>query len=475
MNKFLVMAIASLALFANAADSKVTGVHYFSEKPTTINKHCGNEKHSDSSCFAWKPKGQWKQSAKLDIVNDDKVEGKYSYKFTLNHGWSRWVLEMKKGKSVDYSAYDRLVFYVKSADAKYWDSFKVIIESSKKWYAKELSELGFKPNNLWQRIEIPVADLAKAGVDTKNITKLLQFSWGGGVAGGHEFYLDNVCLEKGPRQLYDIPEPKVWTPDMVKSNPFADMSGYELVWADEFNVDGPPNPDNWKFEEGFSRNRELQWYQKDNAVCKDGMLVIEARKEVKPNPTFKRGGDWRQQRKNIEYTSSSIVTNGLHSWKYGRFEIRAKVDAKSGTWPAIWTVGDIGQWPSSGEIDLMEYYKGKILANTVWGTRKRWHGEWNAAKKSLNSFGQGWEDHFHVWRMDWDENYIKIYVDDVLLNKTDLSKTINPMNWGPKNPFQSEHHFILNMALGGDNGGTPIEKEFPAHFIVDYVRIYQKK
>jgi endo-1,4-beta-xylanase len=91
--------------------------------------------------------------------------------------------------------------------------------------------------------------------------------------------------------------------------------GYRLVWADEFDTDGPPNPKNWKFERGFVRNQELQWYQPDNAFCKDGRLIIEGRRERKPNPNYKEGSDnWKTKRKFIEYTSSCVKTKGLHDW-----------------------------------------------------------------------------------------------------------------------------------------------------------------
>ena len=160
--------------------------------------------------------------------------------------------------------------------------------------------------------------------------------------------------------------------------------GYKLVWNEEFNVDGKLNPEDWKFEEGFSRNHELQWYQKDNAYCKDGKLVIVGRKEKRPNPTYKANGDWRQKRKFIEYTSASVITK--KSWKYGRFEIKAKIKCEDGLWPAIWTVGNEGEWPSNGEVDILEFYKGKILANTVWGTKKRWNGNWDSVKRPLASF-----------------------------------------------------------------------------------------
>jgi beta-glucanase (GH16 family) len=101
--------------------------------------------------------------------------------------------------------------------------------------------------------------------------------------------------------------------------------GYKLVWSDEFEKDGTPNPANWDYEKGFVRNEELQWYQPENAFCKDGKLIIEARKEEKPNPLYVEGSnDWRKKSKNIEYTSACLITKGLQSWQYGRFEMRER-------------------------------------------------------------------------------------------------------------------------------------------------------
>jgi beta-glucanase (GH16 family) len=80
-------------------------------------------------------------------------------------------------------------------------------------------------------------------------------------------------------------------------------AGYQLVWADEFDDDGRPDPNHWTFEGGFVRNEELQWYQPDNASCKDGLLVIEARRERVPNPSYDPNGrTWRRNRQYAEYT-----------------------------------------------------------------------------------------------------------------------------------------------------------------------------
>ncbi|MFD2571397.1 family 16 glycosylhydrolase [Spirosoma soli] len=266
-------------------------------------------------------------------------------------------------------------------------------------------------------------------------------------------------------------------PDQVTApdGPSQPDSTWKLAWSDEFNTDGVPNPKNWKFEQGFVRNNELQWYQPDNARCANGMLVIEGRRERRENPTYKANStDWKTKRQFIDYTSSSLQTAGLQSWKYGRFEMRGRIDARPGLWPAFWTLGVAGEWPSNGEIDIMEYYKDKLLANVAWGTNKRWTAEWRSKTKTVASFNDpDWAKKFHIWRMDWTETAIDLYVDDLLLNHVDLKETING-DGSNKNPFQQPHYMLLNLAIGGDNGGDPSGTTFPSKYEIDYVRVYQK-
>jgi beta-glucanase (GH16 family) len=252
--------------------------------------------------------------------------------------------------------------------------------------------------------------------------------------------------------------------------------GYRLVWADEFETDGPPNPENWVFERGFVRNKELQWYQPDNAFCEGGRLIIEGRRERKPNPNYEQGSDhWKTKRQFIEYTSSCVKTKGLHSWQFGRFEVKAKIKTEAGLWPAIWFLGVEGPWPDNGEIDLMEYYQGKILANAAWGTKTKYRPRWDSSRTPVASFKDpDWDEKFHIWRMDWDEKQIKLYVDGKLLNTIDLTKTINPTDRGPRNPFHQPHYILLNLAIGGNAGGDPSKTEFPTRYEIDYVRVYQK-
>lgn len=246
--------------------------------------------------------------------------------------------------------------------------------------------------------------------------------------------------------------------------------GYKLVWSDEFSQNGRPNPANWTYEQGFVRNEELQWYQPENAFCKDGFLVIEARKEQRVNPQYVEGSkDWRKSRRNIEYTSSCLITKGLQSWQYGRFEMRGKIDSSSGLWPAFWTLGEQGGWPANGEIDIMEYYKGEILSNIArLGSNRK--PKWFSKTKAVDAT---WANKFHTWRMDWDSENISLFVDDELYIKVPLTELQNEGQQGGFHPFKQKHYILFDLALGGLNGGDLAGTKFPNRMEVDYVRVYQ--
>ncbi len=248
---------------------------------------------------------------------------------------------------------------------------------------------------------------------------------------------------------------------------------YQLVWSDEFNGNKIDTA-NWSFENGFVRNDELQWYQQQNAFCANGVLTIEARKESKMNPDFvSTSTDWRKSRDSIRYTSSSIRTAGKQSWLYGRFEMKARIDTISGYWPAWWTLGVSKRWPSNGEIDIMEFYRGKLLANYAVGTSMPSTAFWFSNTKPVSSFNAKWKDKFHLWRLEWDEDGIGIYVDDILLNYQSQSNLYN-RDSTLFFPFKQPHYMLLNLAIGGDNGGDPVDSFFPLKYQVDYVRVSQK-
>lgn len=252
-------------------------------------------------------------------------------------------------------------------------------------------------------------------------------------------------------------------------------AGWELVWADEFEVDGRPSPANWAYETGFVRNEELQWYQPDNATCANGRLVLTARRERVANPHHQpAAAGWAERRPHADYTSASLTTKGLHQWVYGRFEMRARIDTRPGLWPAFWTLGVSGEWPHCGEIDVMEYYRGTLLANALWGSKVKW-----VPVSSINRFPLGgfndpaWSARSHVWRMDWDERGIQVFLDDRPLCLIDLDRTHNE-DHSRGNPLRQPHYLLLSLAVGGTQGGDPAATDFPASFEVDYVRVFRR-
>ena len=260
----------------------------------------------------------------------------------------------------------------------------------------------------------------------------------------------------------------------AEPQPTVYADGYALVWADEFNGEGPVDPASWSPEIGFKRNHELQWFQGENATQHGGVLVIEARQESRPNPVFAAGSsEWQKQRPTIAYTSSSLTTDGKHLWLYGRFEMRARIPTAKGTWPAFWTLGSAREWPACGEIDIMEAYKDTLKFNLVWGTAERWKGNWDSTSIHVADLAPDWAAQYHVWRMDWDAQRIVLLLDGRVIKTTDLSTTINA-DAEHSNPFHEPHFMLLNLSLGGDAAGDPTGTAFPQRFDIDYVRVYQR-
>lgn len=256
---------------------------------------------------------------------------------------------------------------------------------------------------------------------------------------------------------------------------------WKLAWSDEFNQPGRPDPKTWSYEVGFIRNHESQYYTRDrqeNARVEDGKLIIEGRKERFKNEQFSaKSTQWSKSAEFAEYTSACLVTLGKRSFHYGRLEVRAKLPAGQGVWPAIWMMGDdvkqVG-WPRCGELDVMEL---------VWEKPHRIHGtiHWpnpdtQADKKSVSSGGHIDDenlpsDDFHVYAIERDEHKIDFYYDSTLYKTV----SIDAIGKGDDNPFHHPMYLLVNFAIGGSWGGQVDEKIFPQKFEIDYVRWYELK
>lgn len=239
---------------------------------------------------------------------------------------------------------------------------------------------------------------------------------------------------------------------------------YALVWSDEFDQAGPPDALKWNYDVGGHGwgNNELQYYTKsspENARVEGGMLIIETRKE-------KFGTN--------NYTSARLVTKGKGDWQYGRVEVKAKLPAGRGTWPAIWMLASTTplKWPEDGELDIMEHVgfdPGVVHANIH---TKAYNHSINTNKGNKISVPDATQA-FHVYSMEWDAEKIVFLMDGKDYFTFANDKQNNPATW----PYNQPFHLLLNVAIGGGWGGAQGIDDgiFPQRMEVDYVRVYQKK
>lgn len=244
-----------------------------------------------------------------------------------------------------------------------------------------------------------------------------------------------------------------------------------LLWADEFDGTGRPDPDKWVAQTlppagGGWFNGEQQHYtdRLSNAVVSNGTLKITARRE-----------DFTVEGSQRPYTSARL--NSTFAFTYGRVEVRARLPEERGTWPAIWTLGanvnergnpfgttygDVG-WPACGEIDIMEqtgWDKRNTLAYFHWGDTRT--GEYGTQGGSI--LNPDSTSAFHVYALDWDEERMRVYLDDELVWELDNTEG---------RPFDNPHYLLLNIAMGGNLGGD-IPRDFDeAVMEIDYVRVYE--
>lgn len=238
-----------------------------------------------------------------------------------------------------------------------------------------------------------------------------------------------------------------------------------LTMADEFDSPGAPDPTIWGYDIGNGAeagipgwgNNELQYYtdRPENIVVEDGVLKITARQENFSGATF---------------TSARILTKGKFQQRYGRFEARIQLPWGQGLWPAFWMLGDDNNgtevWPQIGEIDIMENRGSEptLINGTVHGPG---YSGGASITKAFELENDRFDTGFHIFGIEWGENYINFYVDDTLYNQ--ITPEDVPGEW----VFNDEFYIIMNVAVGGNYGGPPTAQTvFPQEMLVDYVRVY---
>lgn len=235
----------------------------------------------------------------------------------------------------------------------------------------------------------------------------------------------------------------------------------EIVMQDEFDVDGPPDPELWNFDIGTGNNgwgnQELQFYtnRPNNVTVQNGVLLITAQRE-----NFQGSA----------YTSARLLTKDKFEQRYGRFEARIWLPFGQGIWPAFWMLGadiDENPWPGAGEIDIMEY-RGQTPTVLIGSVHGPGYSGGEAISKEYELQNDRFDTGFHVFGVEWGPEYINFYVDDVLYNQITPEDVTGP--WVFDKPF----YILMNLAVGGGFVGPPNEQtEFPQIMLVDYVRVYK--
>ena len=242
-------------------------------------------------------------------------------------------------------------------------------------------------------------------------------------------------------------------------------TGYDLVWSDEFALDGPPNETRWGYDTEANAtgwyNDELQYYadaRPENARVRDGRLIITARHEALASE-----GDYGGQ----AYTSARLITRDTATWTYGFFEIRAKLPCGAGTWPAIWMLGAGDRpYPSNGEIDIMEQVGRDPtgITGTIHDTATAGTPGDGGATEILDACTT-----FHDYQLTWTPDRLVIGVDGRPFHVY-ANPGAGPDAW----PFDEPQYLLLNLAIGGELGGPVDDRIFPVSMEIAYVRVYQQ-
>ncbi len=264
---------------------------------------------------------------------------------------------------------------------------------------------------------------------------------------------DNGKLSAQPEKVYDIAIPE----------------GYStMVFHDEFDYEGLPDSRYWGYEVGNVRNGEDQYYtdaRLENVNVYDGIAHFTVREDE----AYLRSIGENEKR----FTSASIQSRNKVKFLYGRIDVRAKLSDVRGTWPAIWLMPNddhYGFWPRSGEIDIMEQVGFDPDVVHFTAHTSKYNGGAPANKHHYSVRVPTNDTEFHVYSLVWTPDKLQWLVDDKV-RYTFKKNSPNWLDW----PFDRDFYIILNLAWGGGWGGQQgiDEAALPAHYEVDYVRVFQ--
>jgi beta-glucanase (GH16 family) len=251
--------------------------------------------------------------------------------------------------------------------------------------------------------------------------------------------------------------------------------GYTIAFSDEFNgTDIDLTKWNLVTDGSGGGNNELEYYTPfaANRSVANSVLTIKALKN-----TF-LGRPW---------TSAKITTLGINDQTYGWIEARLKVPLGQGAWPAFWLMPKdslFGQWPSSGEIDVMEILGGAPnLQHSTLHYGAAWPAQQQIGNTTTATPGTDYSQDFHIFAVDWQPDHMDFYVDNVktfTVKSTD-AQWLTDAQGAPKStcsgawPFCEPYYLIFNLAVGGSWPGAPDPTLSAFNYEIDYVRWYQVK
>ncbi|PTX18058.1 beta-glucanase (GH16 family) [Pontibacter mucosus] len=232
-----------------------------------------------------------------------------------------------------------------------------------------------------------------------------------------------------------------------------------LLWDDEFETDGAPDPAKWS----FSGRKSPDWacYCADNpstTFVKDGQLYLRGILNEDPADTAK-------------YQTACIQTKDKFAFKYGKVEVRAKLSKGKGSWPAIWLMpqeSKYGGWPNSGEIDIMEHLNyDSIVYQTLHSHYiDNLQQKTNPVYFATPPFREG---EFNTYGLEWYPDRLDFFINGQKTFSYPKIKNANSSQW----PFDEEFYIILDQALGGNWVGSIKDEDLPVQMVVDWVRVYQ--